>query len=297
MRYDYKMKLAITPGSYVVAVSGGVDSMVLLDLLAHQPALQLTVAHLDHGIRAESGADRRLVAQAAAAYGLPFVYETAHLGPGASEAVARQVRYTFLRRVQQQVGAQAIITAHHQDDVLETAIINLLRGTGRRGISSLQSTPTLLRPLLDQPKAALINYARQHSLTWHQDSTNQDLHYLRNYVRLQLVAKFSPAQRRQWLVVVARFKELNQQIDSLVADLLTAQPTTQLNRRWFINLPYAVAREAMAAWLRQNDLRTFDQPAIERLTTAAKALPPGKRVDALQHYVILVGNDYLTLQR
>src|SRR5437764_343012 len=127
------------PGKYVVAVSGGVDSVALLDMLARSDDLKLVVAHFDHGIRKDSAKDRKFVEDLAKNYDLPFVYEEGHLGSGTSEAVARGARYDFLHRVKKSHGAQAIITAHHQDDVLETAIINLLRGTGRKGLTSLTS--------------------------------------------------------------------------------------------------------------------------------------------------------------
>ncbi|QQS18837.1 hypothetical protein IPL68_02130 [Candidatus Saccharibacteria bacterium] len=87
------------------------------------------MAHFDHGIRPDSVEDRKLVQKLAKQYGLPFVYDRAELGAGASEAVAREARYAFLSRVKEAVGADAIITAHHEDDVLETIIINWLRGT------------------------------------------------------------------------------------------------------------------------------------------------------------------------
>src|SRR5262249_18822874 len=153
----------------VVAVSGGVDSMTLLDVLAKQPDLRLVVAHFDHGIRADSEQDRQLVQAAAERYGLPFVFDMGHLGPATSEAKARRARYDFLRRVQRSSGARAVVTAHHQDDVLETAMLNLLRGTGRRGLTSLNSRPGLERPLLDTPKWKIKDHALSARLNWRED--------------------------------------------------------------------------------------------------------------------------------
>src|SRR5438445_4950610 len=114
------------PGSYAVAVSGGVDSVVLLDILAKRDDLELAVAHFDHGIREDSVEDRHFVEGLAKNYGLPFIYEEGSLGPKSSEAEAREARYKFLRQAQKKAGAKAIITAHHQDDLLETAILNML---------------------------------------------------------------------------------------------------------------------------------------------------------------------------
>ncbi len=83
------MKITVVPGLYVVAVSGGVDSMVLLDVLQKDPELRLIVAHLDHGIREDSKQDRELVGRVASVYGLPFEYREAKLRPSVSEADAR----------------------------------------------------------------------------------------------------------------------------------------------------------------------------------------------------------------
>src|SRR5689334_6585659 len=116
------------PGHYVVAVSGGVDSMALLHMLNSRPDLKLTVAHFDHGIRDDSAQDLLLVEKVAKSYGRPFVFKAGRLGPDASEAGARTARYRFLRQVLRDCGAKAIITGHHQDDLLETAILNMLRG-------------------------------------------------------------------------------------------------------------------------------------------------------------------------
>src|SRR5260221_102633 len=128
------MELNVNPGKYIVAVSGGVDSMALLDMLVVLPGLELVVAHFERGIRADSDQDRQLVAATAARYGLPFVFMRGNLGAGVSEAAARTARYAFLGRVRGAHNAGAIITAHHQDDVIETALINLVRGTGSRGL-------------------------------------------------------------------------------------------------------------------------------------------------------------------
>jgi tRNA(Ile)-lysidine synthase TilS/MesJ len=111
------------------------------------PDFKFIVAHYDHGVRSDSQLDRQLVQGVARQHGLTFVYDEGKLGPGTSEAVARKARYAFLRKVQQTTGARAIITAHHEDDLLETALLNLLRGTGRRGVTSLRSRHDIHRPL------------------------------------------------------------------------------------------------------------------------------------------------------
>lgn len=291
------MKIAIEPGRYVLAVSGGVDSMVLLDLLRQQTAVRLVVAHFDHGVRDDSAADRELVQKTAAAYGLPFVFDVARLGKGASEDTARRARYAFLHKVRVAAGARAIITAHHQDDMLETAVLNVLRGTGRRGLSSLRSRDRMLRPLLHCTKAQIRYYAAQHHISWREDSTNTDDTYLRNYVRQHILNKFSEAERAQLLAIVEQAYQLNDQIDHLLANQLHLQPATrQMDRRWFISLPHGVAREMLAGWLRAHGIDGFDAKTLERLVIAAKTYAPGKRADITSRHVLTVGRQNLALQ-
>lgn len=175
---------------YVVAVSGGVDSVVLLDLLAGQQDLNLIVAHFDHGIREDSREDAKFVKSLAKKYQLPFVSQRVELGENTSEEEARNARYRFLRQIAKQHEANLVL-AHHSDDVLETIVINLLRGTGWRGLASLRSTAEIQRPLLGFSKQDILNYAKKHQLTWREDVSNQDIKYLRNYVRLKLLPHFS----------------------------------------------------------------------------------------------------------
>jgi len=290
------MKVDLRPGKYVVAVSGGVDSVVLLHLLAGRPDLVLTVAHFDHGMRADSNYDRQLVAKAAHHYGLPFVFEQGFLGSGASEAQAREARYAFLRRAAKLVGAKAIITAHHQDDAIETAIINMLRGTGRKGLNALASNTDIIRPLLHISKAQLLAYARQHSdITWHEDSTNQNDAYLRNYVRLHIMPKLGNNGRKQLLDYIEHAAISNEVIDQILLQEISRQPKARLQRHWFSMLPYKVSCEVMATWLRQQGIRAFDRAMIHRLVVGAKVALPGKHLDINTEYFMKVRKTSLLL--
>lgn len=272
--------VTLAPGAYVLAVSGGVDSMVLLDVLARRPALQLIAAHYDHGIRKDSARDRLLVQTAAAHLGLPFEYEEGMLGAQASEATARNRRYGFLERVRRTYGAQAIVTAHHQDDVLETAILNLVRGTGRRGLTSLASSATLVRPLLYIAKSDIHAYAAANGIAWREDSTNADQTYLRNYIRARLLPRFDAVARAKLLAIIARQRRVNAELDGLLASLLqTHSAASQLDRRWFTQLPHAAAKEVLAYWFRRHGVGGFDAPALERLAVAAKTFRPGTSAD------------------
>lgn len=293
------MTISLEPGKYVVAVSGGVDSMVLLDLLRRKPGVELVVAHFDHGIRgaAESATDRRFVQEAAASYGLPFEYEEGELGAEASEAQARTARYVFLRRVQKQHQADAIITAHHQDDLLETAIINMLRGTGRKGLSALDSGEGIIRPLLLVPKKHILEYAQKNAIQWREDSTNASDQYLRNYIRLHIMSRLDEKDRRQLLGIVTDAILANPLIDQLLLIELQKNTTEDgISRRWFAKLPYSVSCEIMAAWLRSHQIREFDKKTIERLVVGAKVSEPGKRLDINTGHLLKVGKTTFSLQ-
>ena len=280
-----------------MAVSGGIDSVVLLDMLRKLPGVKLVVAHYDHGIRSDSHLDRQHVANLAKTYGLPFVYHEGKHGPGTSEAVARDTRYQFLHRVRKASGARAIVTAHHHDDQLETAILNLMRGTGRKGLSSLQSTDTVVRPLLHLTKHQLHTYAFNNKLAWREDSTNSDEAYLRNYVRRRVLPKFTMAQRRQLHELITHAAELNAQLDTQIVNYLHCQPHVhQLHRRSFARLPHSVAREVMASWLRHAGIRQFDRPTLERLVVAAKTARPGASIDIVKGHRLLTLKDSLALK-
>ncbi|HVX48099.1 MAG TPA: tRNA lysidine(34) synthetase TilS [Candidatus Saccharimonadales bacterium] len=290
------MDVDLDSGKYVLAVSGGVDSVVLLDVLQSRPGIELVVAHFDHGIRPDSHQDRLFVESLAQKYGLPFEYAEGRLGPGASEAAARRTRYDFLEKVRNYHGANAIVTAHHQDDALETVIINMLRGTGRKGMSSLGSTESLRRPLLRIPKQKIINYAESRGLDWREDSTNQQDIYLRNYVRRHLLPKFGPKEKQELIGIMDRSKAGNDELDRLLTEELDMHlDRGTLDRRWFGQLPHDVALEIMAGWLRRAGIRNYDSRTLERLVVSAKTGRPGQRFDVINGNIMVVEKDNLAL--
>lgn len=279
----------------MVAVSGGVDSMSLLHMLKGQPGVRLIVAHFDHGIRDDSRQDRQLVKQMAETYGLPFVYDEGNLGKRVGEAEARTARYKFLRRLRDVSHANAIITAHHQDDALETAIINWLRGTGRRGYTALKSDHELLRPLLGVPKQELINYAKRHHLTWREDSTNHDTRYFRNFVRQHIMPQLTAKQRADMVATLQELRQVNNRIDEKLVHFLHTQPERRhIDRHWFTMLPHAVALEVMAMWLRLNNCQ-FDSKLLEQLVAGAKTLAAGKSMDVDKTHTIAIKQTKLAL--
>ncbi len=281
-----------------MAVSGGVDSVVLLHLLRQQKDLDLVVAHFNHGIRKDSDEDEVLVAKLASHYDLPFVTERGNLGESASEATARTFRYGFLERVLTEQKAKAIITAHHEDDMLETAVINVLRGTGRKGLSSLQSHDHLLRPILHLTKGQIYAYARQENLQWHEDSTNQDERYFRNYIRKNVLGKFTAEQRDHLLAIIDKAKQLNEEIDQILHKELHIDITKDsISRHWFIMLSHSVAREVLLGWIRnKSNGINIDRKTLEYLVQQAKTLAPGQFISVSKDWEIEVSKEGLALK-
>lgn len=218
---------------YVVAVSGGIDSVALLDMLVKHSPNELVVAHVDHGIRPDSQQDAEFVKDLAKKYNLAFETIRLELGQNASEDAARQARYAWLNRVREQHQAVGVTTAHHADDVLETAVFNILRGTGWRGIASLRSSQLRYRPLLEVSKARLVDYALGHDLEWREDSTNESLRYARNRLRHAVLPKFSSTKRNQLRNLVKKQHELRSGIERAVQEIVDEGQGTS---RYFLTM-------------------------------------------------------------
>lgn len=291
------MQIKLPQATYVVAVSGGVDSVVLLDLAVKNRNAHLVVAHFNHGMRDQSHLDADFVAELARSYQLEFVTERATLGKQASEATARAARYQFLNAVRQRHQAEAILTAHHQDDWLETAIINFKRGCKRHGYSSLQSTGSLQRPLLMYSKEAIVAYAQQAQLSWREDASNTDLHYLRNYIRAKILPKFTSQQRQQLLQFCQTFQTLNQQFDHFLENYLRQKSYRRQNRvfarLWFNQLTHAQACEVVAFWLGDAVVHSRQ---IEYIVVKLKTLLPGKLITVRPNQYIRLTKRCLRLE-
>lgn len=294
------MKAELPAGKYVIAVSGGVDSVVLLDLLCavQMPGVELVVAHFDHGIRSDSRDDATFAQNLAAGYGLECYTDRVELGKGASEATARKARYNFLHRVQTQTGADAIVTAHHQDDVLETMLLNLIRGTKWRGLHSLRSTNAVQRPLLPYSKREILEYAKAHNLSWREDSTNIDPGILRNYLRHTYIPQMSAQQREALLGIRDRTETLTTEIDALVTDYLRVCPIGQLRRADFREFSDDVAGEMLVAWLRRGaDGVEVSAAMVSRLLDAIRRGRNGSMVDVKNGYSLKLTRNEAVLTR
>lgn len=206
---------------FILAISGGVDSIVLLEIAARifgknniqnsraefnfseifladfrenfcgknakkaAPIFpkDFLVAHFEHGIRGEnSKKDAQFVENLAQKYGVDFVKKSGNLGAKTSEEMARKKRYEFLFSLANNAD-QKIVTAHHADDFLETILINLLRNDGWRGLAPMRANAKILRPMIHANKAEIVRFAIENELIWREDETNAEMKFFRNRVR------------------------------------------------------------------------------------------------------------------
>jgi len=202
-------RLFTRPGTAIVAVSGGPDSVGLLDLLygvRDEWQLALVVAHADHGIQAHSSAVAATVRALAERYGLAFELGELRLGRAATETAARRARYEWLRDVQRRLRARYLVTAHHADDQIETVLLRVLRGSAPAGLAGMPARGTggLVRPLLSFTKSELMEYAAARGLPVHDDPANRDRRHLRSWVRVELLPAITARLGARALADLAR---------------------------------------------------------------------------------------------
>jgi tRNA(Ile)-lysidine synthetase-like protein len=180
-------------GRAVLAISGGLDSMSLLDVAAGvrlRRGCALTVATFDHASGPHSARSTALVASIALGYGLPVVTGRAEERTPHSEAAWRLARWRFLRSVARSLGAP-VVTAHTRDDQIETVLMRAMRGAGARGLAGLRARSSVRRPFLDVRRAELLTYANARSLEWIEDPSNASPSFLRNRIRRDLLPALS----------------------------------------------------------------------------------------------------------
>lgn len=182
-----------------VAFSGGLDSTVLLHLLAHMPGRPpLTAIHVHHGLQPIADTWPGHCQRFCDSLGIPLTISHVRIATGASlEQAARNARYQAFEKLLQP--GELLLTAQHRDDQAETLLFRLLRGTGVRGLAAMPRVRRLgqgrlLRPMLDEPRQTLLEYARQHRLNWIEDPSNADTEFSRNYLRREVI----PVITQRW---------------------------------------------------------------------------------------------------
>jgi len=259
----------------LVAVSGGPDSTALLVALAElAPArgLRLTAAHVDHGLRgAEGVAEADQVAALATRLGVLFVRRAAPVPAGPDlEARARRTRYQALARLAGEVGARRIVTGHTQDDQVETLLLRLLRGAGRRGLGAMRpARGRLLRPLLATTRADVRRFLAERGLGFAVDRTNADLRHARNRVRRLLVpllrAEFNPRLGPALAGLAERLRDEDDFLAAAAAGRARELVVGDYLRTAVAEEPPALARRIVQGWLERGARRGVGAVHVARV--------------------------------
>ena len=266
----------------ILAVSGGIDSVVMLHFLqSRMPKDELVVAHFDHGIRKNSCEDADFVKRLAEQCGVAFECEHRKLGADCSEAKAREERYGFLRKIADKYHG-VICVAHHDDDVIESMAINVLRGTGWRGIAPMNSKD-IERPLKGWRKRDIYHYAGEHQLHFRQDQTNNDDDYLRNRVRMRL-RDATDAQATKLIEIYNRQSELLGEISAILDEIDDAKRYP----RSLLDCDDEVAVEILRHILAKKQV-SLTRPQFSNALKAIREYSPNKRFSIGINRFILVG--------
>ncbi|MEE2876953.1 MAG: tRNA lysidine(34) synthetase TilS [Candidatus Neomarinimicrobiota bacterium] len=244
--------------SVLMAVSGGVDSVVMAYLLCHVKVdleLDLKVAHFNHALRcAESDEDEKFVEKLAEKLGLPFLSERWDSpAEGNIEARARKARYSFLKNARRRLNCDLIATAHHADDQAETILMRLIEGSGYRGLRGIfEKSGRIVRPMLNFTKKELQDYSTVNHLRFRVDSSNNDMKFDRNRIRnviIPQIKKFNPSFARTITRTVSSLSEVSDLLDREVSTLyaktvsLTADGFFQIDERQLEETPFLLKKE------------------------------------------------------
>lgn len=260
-------------GSYLLAVSGGLDSMVLLELFGRLvPKKKIKVLHYHHGSSDNNeqqiyrDSSQELVARAAHQLGCFYATETSE-AVLRSEEDFRNSRLDFFKR-QTQAG-DVLVMAHHQDDRLETMLLKLIRGTGLESFDSFQIwNARILRPLLVATKVELTAYAQSRGLKWVDDPSNQDGVYLRNWLRLKWLPELEQKQAGAVDNLAKSLFRIASQLDSLSEFKLvfdTDSKISALSRPWYLTLSQGEQSRALALYLKSRNIGEFTSGQIEEI--------------------------------
>lgn len=274
----------------VLAISGGIDSIVLMHMVAKNDGgfrsrffpdsswpSDFIVAHFNHGIRGdEADRDAKFVVGLADSYGITSTVGRGNLGPECNEEQARLARYNFLFRVAGSEGV--IVLAHHGDDLIETAVMNLIRGTGWRGLAPM-SQMRIIRPFLNLTKANIVCYAIENNLTWVEDSTNDSMAYFRNRIRC-VIGNWPSNKKRQLLQLITKQTNLRHQIDQEIKSYINKHIKIDNNslvvkRYDLIMLPSEVSIEILK--MVTKSMLTIDQ--LHQLLIFIKTAKPAKKIE------------------
>ncbi|HSC95108.1 MAG TPA: tRNA lysidine(34) synthetase TilS [Burkholderiales bacterium] len=285
-RIAARLKEIVRPSNRLLTgLSGGVDSVVLLDLLqrvSRTLRFRLSALHINHQLSRNAARWSAFCRDLCRRRGISFESVRVEVRRGDSlEAAARDARYAVFARQQ----CDFVVLAHHRDDQVETLLLQLLRGAGAKGLAGMPPVrkaeggkPSILRPLLDVTREEILDYARRRKLEWIEDESNQDVYFHRNFIRhevLPLIARRFPAYRATLARAAGHLAEAAQVLDELAAaDAAGHLEGGTLSVAAFRSLPPARARNLLRYLLASHGV---PMPNAERLDEALRQALSAKR--------------------
>ena len=287
---------------YLVGLSGGRDSVALLHWLLEAGYQKLIACHLNHHLRGRaSGADARFVQKLVDRYDVNLVVGSANVRALATkqkmsiEAAGREARYKFFARVAKRRRLRAIFLAHHADDVVETFLINLFRGSGPTGLAAIREVSkrridgvdlTIVRPFVGLWRWQIDDYVRKHRLKFREDSSNTDLALFRNRVRRRIIPYLEKAIGRNIRQSIWRAAVIAAEEENWIETQLPNTTGTELSVLELRKLPVALQRREIVKWLRERKIANVGFDVVENVRalldpdsrTAKANLPQGRHV-------------------
>ena len=264
---------------YLIAVSGGRDSVALLQWLIECGYGKLVVCHLNHQIRGRaSQADAAFVEKLASRCELDFVVESVNVrelaakGKLSVEAAGRVARYKFFARVARQKNCRTIFVGHQADDVVETFLINLFRGSGTSGLAAIREISTrqigrinleVVRPFLGVWRNEIDRYVRAHRFKFREDASNKDLAPLRNRIRLRIIPYLEEKLGRNIRQSLWRAAMIAAEEEVWIESQLPHGSNTELVVSKLRDLPVAVQRREILRWLRGQNISNVGFDVVE----------------------------------
>jgi tRNA(Ile)-lysidine synthase len=275
-------------GRYLIGVSGGRDSVALLHWLVPLGYEKLIVCHLNHQLRGRmSDADARFVEKLMKKYRLDFELGSANVPALARkkklsiETAARDSRYSFFARVAKRRRCHTLFLAHHADDLVETFLINLFRGTGSAGLVSMREVSTrsidgveltIVRPLLGAWRQEIDSYVREHRIKFREDASNKNLNPLRNRIRHRIIPYLEKILGRNIRPAIWRAAAIAAEEEAWIENqspdlrqLFVAYATRNLSVKKLRTLPVALQRRAILKWLREQNVSEIGFDLIEKV--------------------------------
>ena len=280
---------------YLIGISGGRDSVALLHWLINLGYKKLIVCHLNHQLRGlSSDADARLVENLSERFGVEFELGAANVRVLAKkkkislETAAREARYSFFANAAKRHRRRTIFLAHHADDLVETFLLNLIRGAGLTGLAAMRDVSTrsidgvdltILRPLLSVWRSEIDKYVQEYHLRFREDATNKNLATTRNRIRNRIIPYLEKILGRNIRQNIWRTAMIAAEEEKWIDNELPDSTNVDLSVPKLRALSVALQRRAILKWLRTQNVSEVGFDVIERVRSLADPEAPIAKVN------------------